>query len=108
MTDKVEQEQKEFTIVVKVIRQEGHCGAGHQVGDEVAFDGETVQGKMCIHALYSLLPKVFAMRYGAQFPWLQDPDVATMPVPTPGTRWCSKCSEYATDSLLASPISKFL
>jgi len=81
MTDKVEQEQKEFTIVVKVIRQEGHCGAGHQVGDEVAFDGETVQGKMCIHALYSLLPKVFAMRYGAQFPWLQDPDVATHACP---------------------------
>jgi uncharacterized repeat protein (TIGR04076 family) len=72
-----EKPQQEYRIVVKVIKQEGHCGAGHQVGDEVIFDGMTVQGKMCIHAMYSLLPKVFAMRYGAQFPWLQDPDVAT-------------------------------
>ena len=44
--------------------------------DEVVFDGETVQGRMCIHALYSTLPKVFAMRYGAVFPWLADPNVA--------------------------------
>lgn len=71
----------ESTIVVRVIRQEGHCGAGHQVGDEVVFDGMIVQGKICIHALYSLLPKVFAMRYGAQFPWLEDPDVATHACP---------------------------
>ena len=81
MSDKPEQEQKVVTIAVKVIRQEGDCGAGHQVGDEVIFDGLTVQGKICIHALYSLLPKVFAMAYGAQFPWLQDPDVATHACP---------------------------
>jgi uncharacterized repeat protein (TIGR04076 family) len=79
--DKVEQEQKEFTIVVKVIQQEGYCDAGHQVGDEAIFDGLTVQGKICIHALYSLLPKVFAMRYGAEFPWQADPDVATHACP---------------------------
>ena len=46
-----ESEKTEFKIVVKVIKQEGHCAAGHQVGDEVVFDGMTVQGKMCIHAL---------------------------------------------------------
>ena len=66
-----------FDIVAKVIRQEGHCAAGHKVGDQVVFDGLTVQGKVCIHALYSFLPKVFAMRYGANFPWLDDPDVST-------------------------------
>ncbi|MFN3763786.1 MAG: TIGR04076 family protein [Anaerolineae bacterium] len=65
-----------YTIIARVIRQEGHCAAGHQVGDEVVFDGLTVQGKICISALYSMLPKVFAMRYGATFPWLEDPDVA--------------------------------
>ncbi len=71
----------EYPIVVRVIGVQGHCAAGHQVGDEVLFDGLTVQGKICIHALYSLLPKVFAMRYGAQFPWLSDPDVATHACP---------------------------
>jgi uncharacterized repeat protein (TIGR04076 family) len=81
MTDKVKLEDKGVTIVVKVIKQEGHCPAGHTVGDEVIFDGQTVQGKICIHALYSFLPKVFAMRYEAKFPWLENPDVATHACP---------------------------
>ena len=72
---------KGFTIVARVIQQEGYCAAGHQVGDTVVFDGQTVQGKVCIHALYSFLPKVFAMRYGAEFPWLEDKDVATHACP---------------------------
>ena len=70
-----------YTVIARVIRQEGHCAAGDQVGDEVVFDGLTVQGKICISALYSMLPKVFAMRYGATFPWLKDPDVATHACP---------------------------
>ena len=70
-----------LTIVARVIRQEGYCAAGHQVGDEVILDGQTVQGKVCIHALYSFLPKVLAMRYGADFPWLQDKDVSTHACP---------------------------
>ena len=76
-----ELEKNVYKVAVKVIKQEGHCAACHQVGDEVIFDGMTVQGKLCIHAMYSLLPKVFAMRYDAQFPWLQDPDVATHACP---------------------------
>jgi uncharacterized repeat protein (TIGR04076 family) len=73
--------QKPYNVVAKVISQEGHCEAGHQVGDEVVFDGITVQGEVCIHALYSFLPKVFAMRFGADFPWLDDPDTATHACP---------------------------
>lgn len=70
-----------YTIVARVIEQKGHCAAGHQVGDKVVFDGQTVAGKVCIHALYSFLPKVFAMRYDARFPWLEDQDVATHACP---------------------------
>ena len=70
-----------FRVIARVIQQEGHCVAGHCVGDEVVFDGDSVQGMICIHALYSFLPKVFAMRYGAEFPWLEDPDVATHACP---------------------------
>jgi uncharacterized repeat protein (TIGR04076 family) len=70
-----------FPIIARVIRVEGHCDAGHQVGDEVRFDGMTVQGRVCMHALYSFLPKVFAMRYGAEFPWLEDRDVSTSACP---------------------------
>jgi uncharacterized repeat protein (TIGR04076 family) len=70
-----------FTIVARVIQQEGYCAAGHCVRDTVVFDGQTVQGKVRIHALYSFLPKVFALRYGAEFPWLEDKDVATHACP---------------------------
>jgi len=69
------------TVIVEVIRQNGTCRAGHRVGDQVVFDGLHVRGKLCIHALYSMLPKVFAMRYGAEFPWLRDKDIATHACP---------------------------
>jgi len=72
---------EEYTIVVTVISQQGHCSFGHQVGDRIVFDGRTVRGEICLHALYSFLPKVFAMRYGATFPWLKDKDVATHACP---------------------------
>jgi uncharacterized repeat protein (TIGR04076 family) len=81
MTSETPHSDQGFSIIVRVIRQEGHCAAGHQVGDEIVFDGQTVQGKVCLSALYSFLPKVYAMRYGAQFPWLDDKDVSTHACP---------------------------
>jgi uncharacterized repeat protein (TIGR04076 family) len=84
MNDELQSGDPGFTIAAHVVRQEGHCAAGHRVGDEVVFDGQTVQGRVCMHALYSFVPKVFAMRYGAQFPWLADPDVATHACPDAG------------------------
>ena len=71
-----------YDVLVRVISQEGYCEAGHVVGDEVLFDGLYVQGKLCISALYSMLPKVYALRYGSQFPWaVDDPDVCTHACP---------------------------
>ncbi len=57
------------TIRVRVKSQSGHCEFGHKVGDQIVFDGEGVTGRICLHSLYSILPKVFAMRYNADFPW---------------------------------------
>lgn len=76
-----EQGSVPYKVVCKVIRQEGTCGFGHKVGDEVVFDGRTVEGDICFHALYSMMPKVFAMMYGAQFPWLEDQAIATHACP---------------------------
>jgi len=72
-----------YEIVVRVLSVGGHCAFGHQPGDVVVFDGERVNGRVCLHALYSFLPKVFAMRYGATFPWLDDEheDVSTHACP---------------------------
>jgi uncharacterized repeat protein (TIGR04076 family) len=69
------------TVTVKVISQEGSCGMGHKVGDKIAFTENKIDGQICIHALYAILPKIFAMMYGARFPWLDDPDVSTSACP---------------------------
>jgi uncharacterized repeat protein (TIGR04076 family) len=65
------------TATVKSVK--GTCGLGHKVGDVVKFTENGVEGKICIHALYSMLPAVFAMMYEARFPWLEDPDKKTHP-----------------------------
>jgi uncharacterized repeat protein (TIGR04076 family) len=68
-------------IEVKVASIKGTCGAGHKVGDVVRVTENGVEGKICIHALYSMLPAVFAMMYGAKFPWLSNPDKKTHACP---------------------------
>ena len=59
-----------YDIKLKVIKQEGNCVAGHEVGDEIfiSLEKNEIQGKICLYALYSILPKVYAMAYGAKFP----------------------------------------
>ena len=76
-----EPESVPYKVVCKVIRQEGSCGFGHKVGDEILFNGRTVEGEICFSALYSMIPKIFAMMYGAHFPWLDDKDAATHACP---------------------------
>ena len=71
-----------YKVTAKVISQKGTCAFGHKPGDIVTFDGETVQGRVCFSALYSFIPKVYALRYGAEFPWLkEDKDAATHACP---------------------------
>ena len=72
-------EKKIKGIDAKVISVKGTCGLGHKVGDVVRFTEKGVEGMICIHALYSMLPAVFAMMYEARFPWLTDPDKKTHP-----------------------------
>jgi len=61
-------------VQVTVKSQKGKCAVGHKVGDKIVFDGKSVKGNICYSALMVLLPKVYAMRYGAEFPWSQDKD----------------------------------
>ena len=67
-------------ITAKVISVKGECGI-HKTGDSCTFSTTGVEGRICIHAMYSMLPKVFAMMYDARFPWLEDPDTATHACP---------------------------
>ena len=74
-------EEKVTAVIARVKSQEGTCVLGHKVGDEARFTESGVEGRICIHALYSMLPAVFAMLFEARFPWLDDPDTKTHACP---------------------------
>ena len=73
--------KKIIAVEAKVISQKGTCGLGHKPGDVARFTESGVEGKLCIHALYSMMPGVFAMMYDARFPWLEDPEKKTHACP---------------------------
>ena len=56
-------------VRVKVVSVKGECGLGHKAGDVVRFTESGVEGHICVHALYCMMPKVFAMMFNAEFPW---------------------------------------
>ena len=85
---------KAYKIIATVRSVKGHCDFGHRVGEQVVFDGETVQGRVCLHALYSFLPKVFAMRYGARWNWTP---ASWMGEPWPPVQW-PLCGAMSTPS----------
>ena len=59
-------------VKIRVISQKGICHLNHKPGDEIIISENGVDGKICIHALYSMLPKAFAIMYGAKFHWLKE------------------------------------
>jgi uncharacterized repeat protein (TIGR04076 family) len=65
-------------VQAKVIK--GSCDL-QKIGDVAEFTESGVKGKICIHALYSMMPAAFAMLFDAQFPWLEDPDTKTHACP---------------------------
>jgi len=72
-------DKKVTAVKAKVLSVKGTCSLGHKVGDVVTFTETGVQGKICVHALYSMLPAVFAMLFDVKFPWLANSDVKTHP-----------------------------
>jgi uncharacterized repeat protein (TIGR04076 family) len=81
-SEKEENMAKPVTAVkAKVKSVKGTCALDHKVGDVVKFTEAGVEGKICIHALYSMFAAVFAMMYDVKFPWLEDPDTKTHACP---------------------------
>ncbi len=70
-----------YCVQVKVVEQKGKCDFGHQVGDIATFDGNGLEGRICWHSLCSMMYKVHGLLYGADYPWLENKDVATHPCP---------------------------
>jgi uncharacterized repeat protein (TIGR04076 family) len=70
-----------FTVEAEVMEQNGTCNFGHRVGDRVVFDGEAIRGRICWHALVSMVPKVHGFLFGADYPWLEERDTCTHACP---------------------------
>ncbi len=66
-----------YDVVVKIISQKGHCGAGHSVGNEWVIGTKTPEG-ICLSAFNTLFPSLRVMRFGGSFPWETNPDVTTV------------------------------
>ncbi len=64
-----------YDIAVKVVSQQGTCGAEHKVGDEWVTGSKTPEG-ICLSAFHALLPNARVLMFGGVFPWATDPDVA--------------------------------
>ena len=68
-------------VVAEVVSQQGHCGAGYKVGDRMRFCGFAVEGRVCLHALDSMLSIVNMLKFGGSYPWRDDPDTAQIACP---------------------------
>ena len=56
-----------FDVRIRVISQDGTCGAGHKVGDEWVISGKSAGG-MCLSALGAVLSPAQTLMYGGSFP----------------------------------------
>jgi uncharacterized repeat protein (TIGR04076 family) len=73
--------KKVKNVTGRVLSVQGRCALGHKQGDVVTFTETGVEGRICVYALYSMMPMVFAMMNHASFPWAQDPDALTHACP---------------------------
>jgi uncharacterized repeat protein (TIGR04076 family) len=69
-----------YKVKTKVISQKGTCEVGHKVGDEFITSGTTPNG-ICLAAFNALYPSLWALMFGASFPWAKDPDTEIIACP---------------------------
>jgi uncharacterized repeat protein (TIGR04076 family) len=66
-----------YKVRVTVVEAHPDCGAGHKAGDiwEISHVRRGGQiGFICPSAFHDMYHIIFAMRYGAEFPWADDRD----------------------------------
>lgn len=66
-----------YDVAVKVVSQQGSCGAQHKVGDEWIVGRKTPEG-ICLSAFASILPDARVFMFGGNFSWATNPDVVTV------------------------------
>lgn len=76
-------QEYDVTITVTKITGIGICPVNHKVGDTFKVTGaERVDG-LCGWAYHAILPFLTVLRYGGEFPWEKNKDVATVCCPDP-------------------------
>ncbi len=69
-------------MLVQVVQARGKCAYGYQVGDSWETVGLECIGGMCGAAFHALFPALFALNFGANFFFMDDPqtiDTVTCP-----------------------------
>ena len=63
-------------VKAKVVSLEGYCSANQKKGDEIIFDWDNhkINGKICLHSLYSIMPKIYALAHGANVAFYTNED----------------------------------
>jgi uncharacterized repeat protein (TIGR04076 family) len=70
-----------YPVELVVLEQRGTCEFGHQVGDRIVFDTRKVTGEICPTALAGIMPTVYALQFGIEFPWARDNGSVTLACP---------------------------
>ena len=63
---------KIYDVSVKVLSQEGTCGAGHKVGDEWIIKDDITPAGICGGAFCVIFPETRVLSFGGTFPWAKD------------------------------------
>ena len=68
-------EHKSPKVRLRIVSQKGTCVFGHKVGQEFDVSSITPEG-MCPSAYNSAHPAIFALMFGAKFPWEKEKGTA--------------------------------
>lgn len=72
-----------YKLKIKVKEVKGECSFGHKPGDIIEVEKGEVKGRICFSALASMMPVLYAFKYDADFPWLENKNLATIGCPDP-------------------------
>ena len=69
-----------YKIRATIVSVGERCAQGHTVGQSWEMEGKTPAG-ICLSAVGSLMPRLTALRFGAEFPFAPDKDTVTVACP---------------------------
>ena len=61
-------------MIISVEEVTGHCFYEYKAGDEVEVRGLKTPGGFCGAAYHTIFPVLFALNFGAKYPFTEDPD----------------------------------